>query len=175
MTMSQNGFAVFCCLFSAEHAYDQEYLYLDDGTIPSVMGFLNSSIEILNNGDLLFNEIDGYLLCMGLGKMSFSVGAEGLSLGEFLASGDVDAAKLADFCEGLLFFYEAVWSPRKDERIIVEGFRLFFDNMTLYGGLRWLDRLENAYQTFRGSEFSFKRLVVHTPFEKAFLTTMRAK
>jgi len=119
--------------FSNVHAYGLEQ-YLELGEEVSDKRFIQLlSDEYVRNLDVL-SKLPEVAVLMGFSKISaISSMAEGRSLGSIVASiGDEDLISI--FVGSHYGIFEKVWQARQDEPMIVESFRVYWDNVFQRGG-----------------------------------------
>lgn len=151
--------------FSEKHAFEDKQ-FMDNELIEiSDENFVYRATGCFNENCDQLAEIEGAMLLVGLSKISsVSSMQTGLTIGEIVSSGAISQKIIDDFFASHERLFSFIWLPRKKESFVVESFRVYWDNMILYGGAQMADFFKGSNKRGRILNELVNKFKLHDPY-----------
>lgn len=152
MKQFNQSFHQWC--FSEEHAFSNEQYgkksEVSDREFVSLI-----SDEFTYGVDHLI-ALEGSMLLVGFAKISSVASQEsGVTIGELIISSKLEESILVGFIDSHHEIFSKVWVPRREEALVVESFRVYWDNLFTFGG----DALMSFLNASSTPSMKFNRLI----------------
>lgn len=119
--------------FSEKYAFSLE-IFRDNNSL-SDQKFVSLISDEFNYGSNRLIEIESSMLLVGLAKISgVTSEVSNKTLGEIIVSDVLPDSVIIEFIDSHRALFSMVWLPRKNLPFVVESFRVYWDNMFIYGG-----------------------------------------